>query len=104
MILPVKLKVCGHALLNGGFTTAEAFVTANAGVVGVNVGVDVGGVQDRVKLACGDERLFGESTCTRAQPLKFELSAHVSDATFCVPAKANDRVRMVPNVPSLRIH
>lgn len=103
-MLPVKVKVCGHVLLNGGLTTAEAFVTANAGVVGVNVGMSVGGAQDKVKFACGDERLFGESTCTRAQPLKFEFSVHVSDTTFCVPANANDNVRMVPNVPSLRIH
>lgn len=85
VISPVKVKFCGHVTLAGGATNAFAPMTVNGIGVGVSVGVAMIGVGDKVgvgvsvgvvaggqlieKVACAEEKLLGERTWIRDQPL-----------------------------------
>jgi hypothetical protein len=111
-MLPVKVNVCGHAVLEDGVTAAVTLVTAKGGKVGVGVELGVGvcvgvGVlgdgQFNVKLACGDDTTFGDRTWTLSHPLTTSPGAprvRLSGATFCVPDPAKFKTCAGPSVPS----
>ena len=102
----VSVGVIGVGVLVGVSGVGVNVAVTTIGVTGVKVAV---GEQLNWNCACGEAKLFGETTWSCSQPMRLNGPGPAKyhgggGTTFCVPAPAKNRVWAGVTVLSLRTH